>query len=117
MDNERAEYGADIEHLTSQRVAPMPPIRLSGGDVEMSIPEWTRTTNLRLRRPALYPIELRGPETQNTFNRRHRQACTRISCMFLRQQSEPTELIRRPFRRHPLDQGLPACWRQPRRSK
>ena len=60
MDNERAEYGADIEHLTSQRVAPMPPIRLSGGDVEMSIPEWTRTTNLRLRRPALYPIELRG---------------------------------------------------------
>ncbi len=25
-----------------------------------SIPEWIRTTNLRLRRPTLYPVELRG---------------------------------------------------------
>lgn len=25
-----------------------------------NIPEWARTTNLRLRRPTLYPIELRG---------------------------------------------------------
>jgi hypothetical protein len=28
-----------------------------------SIPEWIRTTNLRLRRPTLYPVELRGRES------------------------------------------------------
>ena len=27
---------------------------------KLSIPEWIRTTNLRLRRPTLYPVELRG---------------------------------------------------------
>src|SRR5262245_22223790 len=29
-------------------------------DGQESIREWIRTTNLRLRRPTLYPIELRG---------------------------------------------------------
>ncbi len=34
----------------------------------VNIPEWIRTTNLRLRRPTLYPVELRGPLTQRLLS-------------------------------------------------
>lgn len=34
--------------------------RTFGNSVPESTPEWIRTTNLRLRRPTLYPVELRG---------------------------------------------------------
>ena len=44
----------------------------------LNIPEWIRTTNLRLRRPTLYPVELRGRKANLTI----RHAATRPNYRF-----------------------------------
>src|SRR5262245_4718197 len=51
-------------HLRDSDLAPIPRVswyeRPARENVGLSIPDWIRTSNLRLRRPTLYPVELRG---------------------------------------------------------
>ena len=49
-----------IENRVSARGPTLQKFRNSRALGTVSIPEWIRTTNLRLRRPTLYPVELRG---------------------------------------------------------
>src|SRR5579862_7671183 len=62
--------------------------------VTKSIPEWVRTTNLRLRRPTLYPIELRE-QMWKSQNVTVRAASGEVNCraVFSKTSTEATKFL------------------------